>query len=156
MYQLLLFISLYAQPLTWADYKATPDKNSVLMGKVAFTVTEWTIDETVDNGRVYFNISQRFVPESSWTITNSESVLRHEQVHFLISKLWLDKCIKKISKYNGTSEKNRTRAYITYNHCWKEYRLLQALFDKETDEGTRPNMERKWEEQIAQSATKQE
>lgn len=154
MYHILLFISLYAQPLTWADYKGLPDKSSVLMGKVAFTVTEWTIEETVDSGKIYFNLSHSFVSDASWTITNSESVLRHEKVHYLISQLWLNKCMQKITKYNGTSEKNRIRAYQIYNHCWKEYRQLQILFDKETAEGTRPNMERQWEIQIIDSIKK--
>lgn len=85
-----------------------------------------------------------FFPERSWTKTNSLVVLRHEQVHFAITRHWagmIDWSLK-------LNEMDR----LSYSHpvedCIKKWRDMEARYDLETDHGRNEAEQKRWEQLI--------
>lgn len=143
----LILIAIIKQ-LTWCDFNAQPDKALVRQGIVARTYTFWTITDSTVDGRTWYNIDCQFDPENSWTITDSENTLRHEQTHYLISVLWFQKMRERIYQYQGSQERYSKQVHKIYDYCWKECKGLQELFDRDTRNGQNYAVEKIWEYNI--------
>lgn len=152
MIQLLvycMFLSVSYRELQWSDFKMKPPAEEVAKGWVAHTETKWVLWEIPDyDGNIRLSPEFSFVPEKSWTITNSEFTLAHENTHYNISLLWYRKFEKHLKKHPGSSYRQREKTIIIFNYYWQEQLKLQILFDKETDHSRNKSMELKWEEQI--------
>lgn len=145
-----LFLLLpFIHQLSWSDYKGIPNYGLISQGYIAHTETKWVMKDSVDeNGKTYWESECRFVPEESWTTTDSRLTLRHENTHYQISVLWHNKWIQTLKKYQGCPEAKRQKVINLFNHYWKEYRKLQELFDKETKNSRVRIIEEQWEENI--------
>jgi len=126
-----------------------PPTDEIAKGWVAHTETQWVFSEIKNQkGKIRFLQEFLFLPEESWTITDSKFILAHENTHYRISLLWFNKMTVEMDKYDDVLIKNRGMIIKIFNHCWQEQLKLQILFDKETDHGRNKSMELKWEEQI--------
>ncbi len=130
---LLLLIPFTSTPpipyrqLTWEDFKGKPPANTEAY---ACTCTNIAIG--------YDTAYAIFIPERSWTKTNDAAVLRHEQLHFAITKSWAYNiyfCIK----YNHQD------AIPDNLRLWSS---MQRQYDFETNHGTDSVAQKHWEELI--------
>lgn len=144
----LLFLLPFIHQLSWSDYKGLPDSIAVSHGTIARTFYEWEFIKTEEDGKMYFEVKSRFVPEKSWTTTNSQYTLSHENTHYLISEMWAERCRKRLAKYQGIATGQANKAQKIYDYCWKENDNLQNLFDKETKNSRVWLIEKEWEENI--------
>lgn len=143
-----ILLTLFIKQLTWGDFNAHPDKALVSQGIVAQTYTFWTITDSTVDGRTWYNVDCQFDKDNSWTVTDSENTLRHEQTHYLISVLWFQKMRERIYQYQGLQEKYSKQTHKIYEYCWKESRKLQELFDRDTRNGQNYAVEKIWEQNI--------
>lgn len=148
MYQLLIYIIVFNTPyktLTWEDFKMKPPQSLVNKGYRAMTNTQWNLIDSTDGKKHWYIVEDWFNQDSSWTVTSSLRALSHEQGHYDISKLWANKLRDSLAALKGTKS---SKASDMFDHCWKEQKRLQEMFDKETRNGLNEAMERQWEEQI--------
>jgi len=140
-----LFISHPSPELTWNDYNKRPTSEN---GIVAYTVTEWKLNDSSVNGRIYFEVVCNFVPEGSWTATSSPEILRHEIAHVSLYKIYSRIFAKEIERYQGCTESKRVKVTALFNAAWKRSEAMQKLFDKESQHGMNPITENIWENNI--------
>lgn len=148
MTKLSILLMLFIKQLTWGDYTGKPSQEMIGQGVIARTSTFWAITDSTVDGRTWYNLDYQFDPENSWTITDSENTLRHEQTHYLISLLWFQKMQERIYQYQGRQEKYSKQVHKIYDYCWKECRGLQKLFDRDTRHGQNYTVEKIWEQAI--------
>ena len=111
--------------LTWADYKGKPQSSAI-----ASTCSGIVIEK--DTAYAIFE------PDRSWTRTNDPAILRHEQLHFAIAKLFANKLI-----YRKTVFSNNYADYVL-----GEWEAMEERYDRETDHGRNPAAQKQWEEKI--------
>jgi hypothetical protein len=126
---LILFIPFAKEipyrTLTWSDFKGKPDKSTT----IARSYTGIIIEK--DTAFAYFDV------ERSWTRTNDEAVLWHEQIHFAITKMWA----------------MRISNSLIYGSLFvadylKEWGKMEEAYDEETDHGNNLEKQKEWEEKI--------
>jgi len=136
--------------LKWGDFKGIKDS-------INFTengaVTDYSISLLPRNIKVdeyeKINAIALFFKETSWTITESLGLLKHEQIHFDIAEIYareIRKCFSE-KKENGESD---IYSYIQIakdlgNQCT----VYQQLYDEETAHGTIGLKQLEWEKKIA-------
>lgn len=145
----LIFIpSTGYKNLTWNDFKGVPEMAEVRKGISATTVTEWTIETTIEEGKAYFTVKFRFVPEKSWKWRPIEGVLRHEQTHFAISYLNCRKFQEWLKIHQGCPESEADHIAKAFDEAFAQNQEEQALFDKETNHSIDKNKEIIWENKV--------
>lgn len=117
--------------LTWADFKGKPTNDhlaSTCSGIVIEKDTAYAV----------------FEPDKSWTRTNDVATLRHEQLHFAITKYWAEKVCE--------AQKRNVKIGFTLNEYIADYLsqwdLMEARYDFETNHGQDAEAQRQWEEKI--------
>lgn len=109
--------------LTWADYKGKPQSSAI-----ASTCSGIVIEK--DTAYAIFE------PYRSWTRTNDPAILRHEQLHFIITQWWTNKInlyMKGVDNIGWWVQK------------WGE---MEEQYDRETDHGRDTLAQKQWEEKI--------
>jgi len=112
--------------LKWSDFKGKPTNDHA-----ASTCTGIVIEK--DTAYAIFE------PEKSWTRTANPATLRHEQVHFAITREYAI-LISNQLKYGWGFE------YIS--KTLDEWGDKEMQYDKQTDHGRDSTAQRRWEEQI--------
>lgn len=133
---LLLFIPLASSPLrykqlTWADFKGAPEKSNVLARTCSGIVIEKDTAYAI------------FEPDKSWTRTTDVATLRHEQLHFTITKFWAEDISRWRKEWHGTEEINSKVQYFL-----EEWDSWERQYDKETDHGNNLEKQKAWEQFI--------
>lgn len=118
--------------LSWSDFKGKPDNSTT----IARSYTGIVIEK--DTAYAYFN------SERSWTRTSDCDILRHEQLHFAITKFWA----KEISNWLVLSHK----IVGTYDdgisarlNMWDRD---EDRYDRETNHGLNMEAQKQWEQKI--------
>lgn len=130
--------------LCWDDFRG-PITKSVAAEIV--TELELTWEET--NGKYTFSVSAYFLPDSSFTTTDRQEILDHENLHFSIAVLKAHQCNQALSKCNNLKE-----AYKIYNHYVDSLEKLQELYDMESAHSINAIVQKKWEENIKNDLNK--
>lgn len=118
--------------LTWSDYKGTPPAG---VEHDAVTCTNIAIGP--DTAYAIF------LPERSWVRTRDDRLLRHEQLHFAITRYWADR-MNRFRIYDPV-EHEYSRNIPYYLDQWRE---MQRQYDIETNHGQDTAAQRFWEERI--------
>ncbi len=147
MLPLLFFITVFTHTptLSWSDFKGKPDPTSEYD---AVTSTYWSRIDTVIEGKYYYVLTSGINQEKSWVRSPSETLLRHEQLHALISEYMLKQFQNRIKPYQGGTEKENKKVeklWIIYNNRLDK---LQDLYDRETKHGQVASIQRQWEENV--------
>lgn len=127
---LLLLIPFASTPvryrqLTWADFKGKPTNDhlaSTCSGIVIESDTAYAV----------------FEPDKSWTRTNDVATLRHEQLHFSITK--------KFAEFVAWDAKTNDESHIVWD--LQEWSRAEEAYDSETNHGQDTAAQRQWEEKI--------
>ena len=153
MKAILLILLLFNLPkevsyrtLSWNDFQG-PITKSV----AAETTTQIQLDWEETDGKYTFKVTAWFLPYESFTCTDRQEILDHENLHFSIAALKAHQCNQALSKCNNLKE-----AYKIYNHYVDSLEKLQELYDRETAHSMHPVMQKKWEENIKKDLKKWE
>ena len=144
MLPLLFFITVFTHTptLTWGDFKGKPDPNSKYG---AVTSTYWSKLDTIIEGKYYYILTSGINQEKSWVRSPSETLLRHEQLHALISEYMLKQFKNRVKPYQGGTEKENKKVEKLWSVYNNRLDKLQDLYDRETKHGQVASIQRQWE-----------
>jgi hypothetical protein len=132
--------------LNWTDFEGKPDKNNEYK---AISVASIEFKEMVYNKKdAHGKIKTLFYKTESWTRSQSEMLLKHEQGHFDITEIYARYLRKKLN--NKQFKKNTVSKELEniYNKIEQEKNNYQDTYDKETVHGKNSEKNREWEERI--------
>jgi hypothetical protein len=133
--------------LTWADFKATPDKDSDAVALTASGITFGYSVQTTGKRIVEFStvVESHFYPNKSWyKIERSDvHILGHEQLHFDITELYARKFRQQISELqvNQNVKKQLNKLHQDIN---VELNTAQKKYDLETQHSMDAVKQRRW------------
>jgi hypothetical protein len=134
-----------SRPLTWADYKGTPDHSS---DAAASTTTYLGLEYKVGQGSLTYSIQCRFSTTKSWGSAKTEYILKHEQGHFDIAEIFARKLHKELSAYRFNSNTFREDLRDIYNRVSREKEEFQNQYDRETDHSRLKIRQEEWLKKI--------
>lgn len=137
-----LFLLIFLLPFTnspigyrqlrWEDFKGKPPANTEAS---ACTCTNISIG--MDTAYAIF------LSDRSWTKTNDPELLRHEQLHFKITEKMAKDIAVWIKVSNALSQHEEAISVLLY-----KWRLMEELYDLETDHGRDSTAQKRWEQEI--------
>lgn len=133
--------------LTWADFKATPDKDSDAVALTASGITFGYSVQTTGKRIVEFStvVESHFYPNKSWYKKERSDVhiLGHEQLHFDITELYARKFRQQISELqvNQNVKKQLNKLHQDIN---VELNTAQKKYDLETQHSMDAVKQRRW------------
>lgn len=133
--------------LTWDDFRGKPNK---LSPNEALTDSGMSIELKCDGKTSEAVIKCFYNPKKSWTkSTDSEYLLRHEQLHFDITELFVRKLRKELSKFGDDCQKLNKSIESYYNSNYREYVNYQDRYDKESNHSLNKEKQAYWEQKVA-------
>lgn len=116
--------------LTWNDFQGA--KKFSKFNSVAVTQCEIVItDIKVINGLPSIEIANFFNKNDSWTITNKETDLEHEQLHFDIFELYTRMIRKKFNELNSSGVAQIDEYQKVYDDLIQEAEEMNNKYDNE-------------------------
>lgn len=139
--------------LIWKDFQGKPDSLSEFKAITSSRIESKSIvfkDEIIEYDFVCF-----FVKSKSWTKSNTNTLLKHEQLHFDIAELATRKLRKKFLEYKYVSKESIKQIVNQYfDEAVLDRRKTNSLYDKETNHGTIETKQKEWETKIANELKK--
>ena len=133
--------------LTWEDFKGRPDKTTNLL---AMTQAGIGYEVACNNGELKLKIYCYFNAKKSWTKeTDSDDLLRHEQLHFDITELYTRQLRKKLSEVTDPCGKDIKELDKAYSNIFKACSDRQNDYDRESEHSLNDEQQKMWEEKIA-------
>lgn len=135
-----------SRPLSWEDFRGVVNDASHADAATAIHISA---KPYLQKKKIYYVVDACFVPDKSWSREESETLLRHEQLHFDLAELYARKVRKKISEYRQMG----VRDVAEYNHAiskiLQESNRVDIQYDFDTLHGTLPARQSQWEKNIA-------
>lgn len=102
-----------------------------------------------------FDVYAHFDKNNSWRRKEmeSEALLRHEQLHFNIAKLFVEKLKDEFNNFRY-SWNYENEILQLFNGKKKEYHLMQLQYDEETDHSLHREKQKEWEDFIEEELRK--
>lgn len=146
----LIFLSdqeISYRQLTWEDFRGP-----IVKAAAAESTTQLRLDCEEVDGKYTFKITAWFLPYESFTCTDREDVLRHEQGHLDLCQIEALRCSNEISKYQRVAHKKKVE--VIYNRYVSEMHKLQEVYDRDTHHSEYVLVQKKWEENIKKELNK--
>lgn len=140
------------RPLVWDDFSARAQAGSGFSASI-FTSFAWEGDSEVVNGIVRLKLLVKvfMLKSSSWVKPAVKDAygLKHEQTHFDITKLVVERFKEKVSRLElGVEDFDGQVGYL-YIETYREMNQLQEAYDKETSHGQDKQAQQKWNDRIS-------
>ena len=136
-----------SRKLTWADFKGTPKK---LSPNAALTDSGMSIELICDGTTSMAKVKCYFNPNRSWTKDRqSASLLRHEQLHFDITELFVRKLRAQLSRFGDDCEALSKHIEEYYQRNYKEFVAYQDRYDRESEHSLNKEKQAYWEQKVA-------
>lgn len=162
LWLLLLNFSLFAQkvnpkihklwspddPLVWADFQGEPDSLLITgdghsdAGIHTMIIVDYCCEREGQSDICFQPAIHR---KKSWSVSDSQSLLTHEQLHFDITELITRKIRKAIFRSSAITANEK---YSVYLRVVRELSKMQIRYDRETDHGLRLVRQQKWKEKV--------
>ncbi|WP_055143191.1 hypothetical protein [Jiulongibacter sediminis] len=145
-------VHYFSRKVTWNDFKGRPPMASKFAAAIFPSIGIGT-KLTIRNRKLVAIIKPQvfMIPSQSWVKSGSlnSSALRHEQLHFDITKVVMDRLIEKLKKIEAnTMDDLSSMIQYEYLQSFREMNKLQQQYDDES----RHNLDRagqaKWEEKV--------
>ena len=137
--------------LTWADFKAEPRRGSHYAAEV-FTSFAYEGKSTVENGVIILNLMAKayMLKNSSWGRPDAHNAyaLNHEQRHFDIVKIIMERFKRKIQVDNLTLEDYNSIIQYQFIETFREMNQLQTQYDNETNHSINQAAQERWNQKI--------
>lgn len=116
--------------LGWNDFKGVPnDPNRKVK---ALTISGIYIQQIRTKGVLpKYKITARFVKSASWTKTNDEEHLKHEQLHFDITELYARKLRKSFDSLNNAKVVVKAQYHKVSERNFAKWERYEEAYDKE-------------------------
>ena len=116
--------------LKWEDFKGTIDTTNSRI--VASTFSEiQVVKNYFEKGLPKYIVECHFIKSKSWTKSNDDYVLSHEQLHFDISELFKRKMEKAFDSLNAKKIKDYKVYNMTYLNVCEKSNQYQDLYDSQ-------------------------
>lgn len=136
-----------SRELVWSDFKGKPSPRNKLESAITASTIK-LIPKHVSEDSVVLEVSNYFICDRSWTITDSAIILEHERGHFDISEIYARKMRKQFaeSKFKlKTLDNDVQNIFKKYD---KELSLRQDKYDLETKHSIDRKRQGEWTKQI--------
>lgn len=142
------------RPLTWADFKGVPDKNSW-----HDAATFWTIDYSIkgisfkgDTAKVVgFSITLTLDDNVCWSKPEkqTDALLKHEQGHFDIGLICQREVLKQLNSTVFFRSDFRDKIPSIVNSLLEKYHAMGFKYDEETNHSKNQAAQDKWNNYFA-------
>jgi hypothetical protein len=137
--------------LVWNDFLAVPRRGSHYAAEV-FTSFSYEGKSSVKDGVVQLNLQLKgyMLKNSSWARpeARNEYALNHEQRHFDITKLVMERFKQKIQPDSLTVEDYNSIVQYQFLESYREMNRLQEQYDRETNHGINQGLQAIWNNRI--------
>lgn len=149
------------RPLTWADFKEKPPRNS-RYGAAVFTGFGYDDDTKLKNSVIYVNLNVKvFAPKSACWVRYEGMTpygLNHEQRHFDVAKIVAENFKKKIRDAKLTLDNYEAFINMEYLESLRELNRMQKQYDGDTEHSVNSWAQQQWnikiDKQLQESAPK--
>jgi len=135
--------------LVWSDFKKkASDYNA---GDAALTASSIQTQTSMMDKLLKISVTAKFYPYQSWSLKNkqSDSLLKHEQLHFDITELYARKTRKALLE-NIIYKKDYNKIGNVVSKYTKEWNQIQDLYDLESNHNRNLEGQKKWEKFISE------
>jgi hypothetical protein len=137
--------------LVWDDFLAAPRRGSHYAAEV-FTSFSYEGKSSVKDGIVQLNLQLKgyMLKNSSWARSDvrNEYTLNHEQRHFDITKLVMERFKQKVQPDSLTVEDYNSIVQYQFLESYREMNRLQEQYDRETSHGINQALQEIWNHRI--------
>jgi hypothetical protein len=143
-----------SSPLTWADFKGTPNVNKSAVALTATGITFGYSLATIDKKIVDYtaDVKAHFYPNKSWCLKEKVDpyILKHEQLHFNITELYARLFRKKLKglRVNQKISHQLDDLHRSINQAVDE---TQKRYDAETKHSINIEAQKAWEDSITEA-----
>jgi hypothetical protein len=136
-----------SRPLRWSDFKGNPKRSAQ---EEAMTDSGMSIELKCDGKTSKAVVKSYFNPHKSWTKdTKSVELLKHEQLHFDITELFVRKLRKQLSVLGNDCDKLSKHIQEFYDRNYKEFVAYQDAYDRESNHSINKEKQAFWERKVA-------
>lgn len=134
-----------SRKLQWEDFRGVANHHS---HADAATAVQISARPFYYKKKLHYDVRAYFIPEQSWYREKSETLLRHEQLHFDIAELYARKVRKMIAAYAQMGVKDVDDYNEAIRKILNESNRLDAQYDFSTLHGTIQQEQARWEKEI--------
>lgn len=146
------------RPLIWSDFKGTQGKPGSKYAAAVFTSFAYEGRSYPKGKDVIVEISLKtfMVKSMSWgrPESRSASTLRHEQLHFDVTRVVVERFKERLRKAELTVEDHNSEIQYQFLETWREMNAEQAAYDGETGHGINGAAQAKWDRKISDEISK--
>lgn len=138
-----------SRPLRWSDFKTTPSPSSRFNASIFASFSIEGNAEIVE-GELIQNVEFKLymLPYESWVRKPSDYGLAHEQLHFDLVRVAVDRMIVKLTSMELEWEFYDAKLHTAFLDAMRELGKLQEAYDGETRHGLDTQMQAKWKDWI--------
>lgn len=139
------------RPLTWDDFRAAPrsGKNygAAVFSSFGYEATARTVNGVVE---VVMTLKVYQLKNSSWVwpVAKHDYALRHEQLHFDITRLVAERFREKLLAEDLQPDEYDSRIQFLFLESFREMNKLQEQYDDETAHSINRAAQARWDEKI--------
>lgn len=141
-----------SRKVTWNDFRAEPREGSKYSAAIFPTIALGTQLTIKDNKLTAFLKPQIYmIPSQSWAKKYARDVsgLAHEQLHFDITKVVMDRLLRKLSHIEAkTMDDLSSIIQWEYLEAYKEMNRLQDAYDLETNHNLNKGKQAEWSKKV--------
>jgi hypothetical protein len=138
--------------VTWNDFRAEPRNGSKYSAAIFPTIALGTQLTIRDNKLIAVLKPQVcMVPSQSWAknFARDASGLKHEQIHFDITKVVMDRLLRKLRNIEAkTMDDLSSIIQFEYLEAFKEMNRIQDAYDKETNHNLNSGQQDAWSRKV--------
>jgi hypothetical protein len=141
------------RPLTWADFQANSANRSNRYAAGVFTSMSYE-GNSKTSGKfldVVLTVKTYMVKEMSWVKPNANTDygLRHEQIHFDITRIMVEKFKERVRNIDLTVDDYDSLIQYQFLEAYRDMHREQEKYDKETNHGIDVGLQAKWDRETA-------
>jgi hypothetical protein len=133
------------RPLTWSDFKGTPDRTSP---NAALTHSSINVEFGFNEKGMTHTIKCRFNKSLSWGRIKNDYILNHEQGHFDIAEIHARLLHKALLDYSFNAKTVNDDVTKIYNKVVDAHVKLQKSYDAQTNHSIDTAQQNVWDKKI--------
>jgi hypothetical protein len=142
-----------SRKVSWTDFKGEPRHGSKFSAAIFPSIGLGSKLTVRDNKLTAILQPQVFMVQSqSWAKSDSKNIsgLEHEQIHFDITKVVMDRLLSRLQKLNANSMDDlSSMIQYEYLESYKEMNRLQEAYDSESNHNLNERGQEEWAIQVA-------